>query len=71
MTGWTVIWVLAGVAGVSATTWVSTPKGPNQVLIRTSVVSALTCMYLMWCIVYLAQLHPLIKPKRSDVRYLD
>lgn len=29
-------------------------------LIRTSILLALTCCYLMWAITYLAQLHPLI-----------
>lgn len=29
-------------------------------LIRTSVVLALTCMYLMWFIIYMAQLHPIV-----------
>ena len=29
-------------------------------LIRTSVALALTCMYLMWFIIYMAQLHPIV-----------
>lgn len=31
MSGWTTIWVLLIVVGVSSGAWVSTPKGPNQV----------------------------------------
>jgi hypothetical protein len=29
-------------------------------LIRTSVILTMICCYLMWSIIYLAQLHPLI-----------
>ncbi|KAJ1588674.1 hypothetical protein NDA11_003871 [Ustilago hordei] len=71
MSGWTTIWVFLIAAGASGAVWVTTPKGPNQVLIRTSVTIALTCMYLMWFIIYMAQLHPIVKPKRGDVRFLE
>ncbi|KAJ3761021.1 ATPase, V0 complex, subunit E1/e2, partial [Lentinula raphanica] len=39
---------------------VLTPKGPQQVLIRTSLMLAIAACYLMWMVTYLAQLHPLI-----------
>ncbi|WFD45887.1 H(+)-transporting V0 sector ATPase subunit e [Malassezia furfur] len=71
MSGWTTIWVLIVAVIIGAVTWTSTPKGPNQVLIRSSVVLTLSCCYLMWFCVYMAQLHPLIQPKRSDVRFFD
>ncbi|CEH15609.1 related to vacuolar atp synthase subunit h [Ceraceosorus bombacis] len=71
MSGFTVIWVLVAAAIAGAGSWLVTPKGPNQVLIRTSAILTLTCCYLMWTIVYLAQLHPLISPKRADVRFLE
>ncbi|KAI3475271.1 hypothetical protein L1887_63382 [Cichorium endivia] len=35
-------------------------------LIRTSVVLALTCMYLMWFIIYMAQLHPIVSKYLSS-----
>ncbi|KAJ3792348.1 ATP synthase subunit H-domain-containing protein [Lentinula aff. detonsa] len=37
-----------------------TLKGPQQVLIRTSLMLALAACYLMWMVTYFAQLHPLI-----------
>ncbi|KAG0148132.1 hypothetical protein CROQUDRAFT_670108 [Cronartium quercuum f. sp. fusiforme G11] len=48
--------------------WSTAPKGDNQVVVRTSIVATIVCCYLMWAIVYLAQLHPLIQPVRSDLR---
>ncbi|EPQ30621.1 uncharacterized protein PFL1_02145 [Pseudozyma flocculosa PF-1] len=71
MSGWTTIWTLIAVFGAISGVWITTPKGPNQVMIRTSVALALTCMYLMWFIVYMAQLHPVIKPKRGNLRFLE
>ncbi|PWN98207.1 hypothetical protein FA09DRAFT_286196, partial [Tilletiopsis washingtonensis] len=60
MSGWTTIWVLIAAVGAGSGAWISAPKGPNQVLLRTCAVLTLTCCYLMWVIVYLAQLHPII-----------
>ncbi|GEM11136.1 ATPase, V0 complex, subunit E [Rhodotorula toruloides] len=57
-------------AGAAAGAWVSVPKGENQVVIRTSITLVITCCWLMWAITYLAQLHPLIKPLRSNLRPL-
>ncbi|EPQ54357.1 hypothetical protein GLOTRDRAFT_25690, partial [Gloeophyllum trabeum ATCC 11539] len=51
--------ILVVVLGLMAATWFTTPKGPNQTLIRTSVLLTLACCYLMWMITYLAQVHPL------------
>ncbi|KAF8173050.1 ATPase, V0 complex, subunit E1/e2 [Pholiota molesta] len=42
-----------------------TPKGPQQVTIRTGLMLALASCYLMWMVTYLAQLHPLISPVHS------
>ncbi|KAL7425117.1 H(+)-transporting V0 sector ATPase subunit e [Cryptotrichosporon argae] len=56
------------VAGIAAGVWFAAPRGKNQTLIRSSVSLALTCCYLMWAVTYLAQLHPLIAPRRSDLR---
>ncbi|KAJ1029177.1 hypothetical protein NDA18_002805 [Ustilago nuda] len=71
MSGWTTIWVFLIAAGASGAVWVTTPKGPNQVLIRTSVTIALTCMYLMWFIIYMAQLHPIVSKYQSFSRIED
>ncbi|KAK1924061.1 ATPase, V0 complex, subunit E1/e2 [Papiliotrema laurentii] len=57
------------IAAIGAASWFIAPKGKNQVLLRTSVLLSLTCCYLMWAITYLAQLHPLIAPRRSDLRH--
>nr|VWO99175.1 Alcohol dehydrogenase 1 [Ganoderma boninense] len=59
------LFILAIVFGLMAAAWFATPKGPNQTLIRTSVLLTLTCCYLMWTVTYLAQVHPLERPRRS------
>ncbi|KZT02601.1 uncharacterized protein LAESUDRAFT_762723 [Laetiporus sulphureus 93-53] len=52
--------ILAGMAGA----WFFTPKGPQQTLIRTACMLTLACCYLMWAVTYLAQVHPLERPRR-------
>ncbi|TRM64386.1 ATPase, V0 complex, subunit E1/e2 [Schizophyllum amplum] len=42
------------------------PKGPQQVVVRTGIMLALAACYLMWMVTYMAQLHPLIAPTRSQ-----
>ncbi|KAI0787807.1 ATPase, V0 complex, subunit E1/e2 [Fomes fomentarius] len=59
--------ILAIVVALGAAGWVSTPKGSNQTLIRTSILLTLACCYLMWTVTYLSQVHPLDSPKRSIV----
>ncbi|KAI0783602.1 ATPase, V0 complex, subunit E1/e2 [Abortiporus biennis] len=56
--------VLAIVAGLMTLAWFSTRKGPHQTLIRTSIMLALACCYLMWMVTYLSQLHPLERPRK-------
>ncbi|EKM48285.1 uncharacterized protein PHACADRAFT_109177 [Phanerochaete carnosa HHB-10118-sp] len=51
--------VLGLVLILMACSWLFTRKGPNQTLIRTSLMLALACCYLMWMVTYLAQVHPL------------
>ena len=35
---------------------------------RSTVILSMAMMFLMWAITYLAQLHPLVVPRRSDLR---
>ncbi|KZT19121.1 hypothetical protein NEOLEDRAFT_1183635 [Neolentinus lepideus HHB14362 ss-1] len=60
-----VVVILAIVLGLMAVTWFTTPKGPNQTLIRTSVMLTLSCCYLVWMVTYMAQVHPLIAPTKN------
>ncbi|KAM0751465.1 hypothetical protein T439DRAFT_324651 [Meredithblackwellia eburnea MCA 4105] len=53
---------------LAAVGFIAVPKGANQVVIRTGVLLVVSCCYIMWAITYLAQLHPLIKPRRADLR---
>ncbi|KAK7690755.1 hypothetical protein QCA50_005854 [Cerrena zonata] len=62
-----VVFVLVIVLGLMLGAWLFTPKGPQQTLVRTSVMLALSACYLMWMVTYLAQLHPLERPKRTFV----
>ncbi|PCH42498.1 hypothetical protein WOLCODRAFT_71983 [Wolfiporia cocos MD-104 SS10] len=61
------LFVLAIVLGLMAAAWFFTPKGPQQTLIKTSVMLTLACCYLMWAVTYLAQVHPLQSESRRLV----
>ncbi|CAB4384370.1 hypothetical protein RhiirA5_359606 [Rhizophagus irregularis] len=65
MSGFNIVWVGCAIAGLVAISYIVVPKGPNQTTIRTSIILTLICIYLMWAITYLSQLHPLIVPKKS------
>ncbi|QHS71909.1 H(+)-transporting V0 sector ATPase subunit e [Saccharomyces paradoxus] len=43
------------------------PKN-NQAVWRSTVILTLAMMFLMWAITFLCQLHPLVAPRRSDLR---
>ncbi|PTU19408.1 hypothetical protein P175DRAFT_0502948 [Aspergillus ochraceoroseus IBT 24754] len=66
--GWSLIigLIIVVVAGIAA--WIFSPKGDNQTLWRSTLLLSLASCYLMWAIVFLAQWHPLIVPKRADIR---
>ncbi|KAI9494646.1 ATPase, V0 complex, subunit E1/e2 [Zychaea mexicana] len=68
MSGYNLIWVFIAVVIASAAGYVLTPKGDNQTVIRTIIIMTLACCYMSWAITYLAQLHPLIVPKKTGMR---
>ncbi|KAF6062615.1 V-type H+-transporting ATPase subunit H [Candida albicans P57072] len=67
MSGYSVVAVFIVVVALSCLAWVFAPK-ENTTVFRSSVILALSMCYLMWAITYLAQLHPLEAPRRSDLR---
>ncbi|KAJ9201356.1 hypothetical protein DTO166G4_8759 [Paecilomyces variotii] len=66
--GWSVIIGLIIVVLASLAAWLFSPKGDNQTLWRSSLILAFAACYIMWAITFLAQWHPLIAPKRADIR---
>ncbi|VUG20239.1 VMA9 [Brettanomyces bruxellensis] len=67
MSGWTVIIVLIANLVAGSLFWRFAPKQDRTVW-RSTVSLMLAMMYLMWAFTYLCQLHPLIEPRRSDLR---
>ncbi|KAK3943868.1 ATPase, V0 complex, subunit E1/e2 [Diplogelasinospora grovesii] len=66
--GWSVFVGLFVIVAMCAAAWFLSPKGENQVLWRSSLILSFVSCYLMWAITFLAQLNPLIEPRRSDLR---
>ncbi|KAK7415613.1 H(+)-transporting V0 sector ATPase subunit e [Neonectria punicea] len=66
--GYAIFVGLAVIAVLCAVSWFFAPKGENQVLWRSSLILAIVSCYLMWALTFLAQLNPLIQPRRSDLR---
>ncbi|OAQ99432.1 hypothetical protein LLEC1_07843 [Akanthomyces lecanii] len=66
--GYSVFIGLFVILAMCAAAWFLSPKGENRVLWRSSLILAIVSCYLMWAITFLAQLHPLIRPKRHDLR---
>lgn len=66
--GWSIFVGLFVVVALCIVVWVFAPKGENQVLWRSSLILSFVSCYLMWAITFLAQLHPLIEPRRSDLK---
>ncbi|KAL6239237.1 hypothetical protein BDW75DRAFT_199277 [Aspergillus navahoensis] len=66
--GWSLIIGLIVVVAAAVAAWVFSPKGENQTLWRSTLILSITSCYLMWAITFMAQWHPLIAPKRADIR---
>ncbi|KAL7627614.1 H(+)-transporting V0 sector ATPase subunit e [Parahypoxylon ruwenzoriense] len=66
--GYSIFVGLAIVAAMCIGAWFLSPKGENQTTWRSSLILAFVSCYLMWFITFMAQLHPLIEPRRSSVR---
>ncbi|EXV01021.1 ATP synthase subunit H domain protein [Metarhizium robertsii] len=66
--GYAVFIGLVIIVALCVASWFLAPKGQNQVLWRSSLILSIVSCYLMWAITFLAQLHPLIEPKRNDLR---
>ncbi|XP_071738453.1 V-type proton ATPase subunit e2 [Rutidosis leptorrhynchoides] len=63
----TLIFVAIGIIA-SLCTRICFDKGPSANLFHlTLVITATVCCWLMWAIVYLAQMNPLIVPILSEV----
>ncbi|RAK99211.1 V-type proton ATPase subunit E [Aspergillus ibericus CBS 121593] len=66
--GWSLVIGLIFVVVAAVLAWIFSPKGENQTVFRSTLILSFACCYLMWAITFLAQWHPLIVPKRSDIR---
>ncbi|AET37528.1 H(+)-transporting V0 sector ATPase subunit e Ecym_1289 [Eremothecium cymbalariae DBVPG len=67
MSFYTVVATFLSVVLASAVFWVFAPK-ENQTVWRSTVILSMAMMFLMWAITYLSQIHPLVVPRRSDLR---
>ncbi|KAJ5780283.1 hypothetical protein N7457_005443 [Penicillium paradoxum] len=65
---WSLVIGLVIIVALSTAAWFLSPKGDNQTLFRSTLILSFISCYLMWAIVFLSQWHPLIAPKRSDIR---
>ncbi|KAJ6520915.1 ATPase, V0 complex, subunit E1/e2, partial [Mycena vulgaris] len=54
------VFIFAIVVALMTCAALFTPKGPQQVVVRTAIMLTLAACYLIWMVTYLAQLHPLI-----------
>ncbi|KAF3393967.1 V-type proton ATPase subunit e, partial [Penicillium rolfsii] len=65
---WSLFVGLIVIVALSLAAWFFSPKGENQTVWRSTLILSIVSCYLMWAIVFMSQLHPLIAPKRSDIR---
>ncbi|GMM39274.1 H(+)-transporting V0 sector ATPase subunit E [Hanseniaspora uvarum] len=62
------------VSAVNIGAWFYAPRNKTLrsnksiTVFRSTFILSTTMMFLMWAITYLSQLHPLVEPKRSDLR---
>ncbi|KAJ2077260.1 H(+)-transporting V0 sector ATPase subunit e [Coemansia sp. RSA 988] len=68
MGGALVFWIGLVICGLCVGALFTFKSMSDPTLWRTCTILSLSCCYLMWAITYLAQLHPLIVPKRDDLR---
>jgi V-type H+-transporting ATPase subunit e len=66
--GLSIIIGLIVVVACSIAAWFFAPKGETQPIWRSSLILAFSSCYIMWAITFLAQWHPLITPKRANLR---
>ncbi|KAJ5215436.1 uncharacterized protein N7498_001843 [Penicillium cinerascens] len=66
--GWSLLIGLIIIVAASLAAWFLSPKGENLTVWRSTLILSFVSCYLMWAIVFLAQWHPLIAPKRADMR---
>ncbi|TGZ85045.1 hypothetical protein EX30DRAFT_15185 [Ascodesmis nigricans] len=65
---WSIFVGLFIVVAASVAAYIFAPKGENQTIWRSSLILAFAACYIMWALTLLAQLHPLIVPRRTDAR---
>ncbi|KAI8325931.1 hypothetical protein GQ54DRAFT_253953 [Martensiomyces pterosporus] len=68
MGGALVFWVGVITAAICVAMLFTFKNMSDPTLWRTCSILTLSCCYLMWAITYLAQLHPIIIPKRDNLR---
>ncbi|KAI0908442.1 NAD binding domain of 6-phosphogluconate dehydrogenase-domain-containing protein [Ustulina deusta] len=66
--GYSILIGLVIVAAMCVGAWFLSPKGENQTTWRSSLIIAFISCYLMWFITFMAQLHPLIEPRRVNIK---
>ncbi|KAJ1876450.1 H(+)-transporting V0 sector ATPase subunit e [Coemansia sp. RSA 1722] len=68
MGGAAVFWIGVIVVGLCVGSLFMFKTKADPTLWRTCTILTMMCCYLMWGLTYLAQLHPIIVPKRDDLR---
>lgn len=71
---YSVVRIFLIVSAVNLCAWLYAPRNKTLrskkciTIFRSTFILTTTMMFLMWAITYLSQLHPLVEPKRSDLR---
>jgi len=66
--GWSIIIGLVIVVVLCVLAWFFSPKGDNQTVWRSTLILSFASCYIMWAITFLAQWHPLIRPRMNGFR---